>query len=70
LGLDITRSYKDFYSFDSNQVKFLGIIKDLCVNLVQIPTKSVLMDIVLADIPPKYGMLLFQSWGAKLQGTL
>ena len=28
------------------------------------------MDIVVADIPPKYGMLLSRSWGAKLQGSL
>jgi len=28
------------------------------------------MDIVVADIPPKYGMLLSCSWGAKLQGSL
>ena len=28
------------------------------------------MDIVVADIPPKYDMLLSQSWGAKLQGNL
>jgi hypothetical protein len=28
------------------------------------------MDIVVADIPPKYGMLLSRSWGAKLKGTL
>lgn len=27
------------------------------------------MDIVVADIPPKYGMLLSRSWGAQLQGT-
>jgi hypothetical protein len=70
LGLDITRRYKDLYSFDSSKVKCLGLIKDLCVNLVQIPAKSVVMDIVVADIPPKYGMLLSRSWGAKLQGTL
>ena len=29
-----------------------------------------MMDIVVADIPPKYGMLLSRSWGDKLQGTL
>ena len=34
------------------------------------PTKSLVMDIVVADIPPKYGMLLSRSWGAKLQGNL
>ena len=28
------------------------------------------MDIVVANIPPKYGMLLSKSWGAKLQGSL
>jgi len=28
------------------------------------------MDVVVADIPPKYGMLLSRSWGAKLQGSL
>ena len=28
------------------------------------------MDIVVADIPPKYGMLLSRSWGEKLQGSL
>jgi len=70
LDLDITRPYKDFFSFDSSQVKCLGLIKDLCVPLVQYPTKTILMDIVLADIPPNYGMLLSRSWGEKLQGSL
>jgi len=70
LNLDITRPYKDLYSFDSSQVKCLGLIKDLCVSLVQYPNKTILMDVVLADIPPKYDMLLSRSWGAKLQGSL
>jgi len=70
LGLDTTRPYKDLYSFDSSKVRCLGLIKHLCVTLVQIPTKSVVMDIVVADIPPKYGMLLSISWGTNLQDTL
>jgi hypothetical protein len=70
LNLDITRPYKDLFSFDSSQVKCLGLIKDLCVTLVQCPAKSIVMDIVVADIPPKYGMLLSRSWGEKLQGSL
>ena len=61
LNLDITRPYKDLFSFDSRKVKCLGLIKDLCVTLVQYPGKSILMDIVVADIPPKYGMLLSRS---------
>ena len=28
------------------------------------------MDVVVADVPPKYGMLLSRSWGAKLQGIM
>ena len=70
LNLDITRPYKDLFSFDSSQVKCLGLIKDLCITLVEYPTKSILMDIVVVYIPPKYGMLLTRSWGAKLQGYL
>ena len=70
LGLEITRPYKQFYSFDSRRFKCLGLIKDLCVNLAQIPAKNLVMDIMVADIPPKYGMLLSRSWGAKLQGNL
>ena len=70
LNLDITRPYKDLFSFDSSQVKCLGLIKDLCVTLVQCPAKSILMDIVVAKIPLKYGMLLSRSWGEKLQGSL
>ena len=70
LGLEITKTYKDLYSFDSSRVKCLGMIKDLCVNLVQIPAKGLVMDIVVASIPPKYGMLLSISWGEKIQGSL
>ena len=67
LSLDITRPYKDLFSFDSSKVQCIGLIKDLCVNLVQYLGKSMIMDVVVADIPPKYGMLLSRSWGAKLQ---
>jgi hypothetical protein len=29
-----------------------------------------IMDVVVADIPPKFGMLLSRSWATKLKGTL
>jgi hypothetical protein len=70
LGLDITRPYKDLFSFDSRKVKFLCLIKDLVVSLSQIPTKNMVMDVVVADIPLTFGMLLSRSWAAKLKGTL
>ena len=69
LGLDITRPYKDIFSFDSRKVRCLGLIKDLLVTLTQIPAKSIVMDVVVDDVPPKFGMLLFRSWALKLKGT-
>ena len=70
LGLDITRPYKDLFSFDSREVKCLGLIKDLVVIFHQIPEKSMIMDVVVADVPPKFGMLFSRSWETKLKGTL
>ena len=61
LGLEITRPYKDLYSFDSKRVKCLAMINDLVVNLAQISVKSVVMDIVVDDISPCFGMLLSRS---------
>ena len=58
LGLDITKPYHDLFYFDSRKVKFLGLIKDLAITLSQLPMKSMMMDIVMADVPPKFGMLL------------
>jgi hypothetical protein len=70
LDLQITRPYQDLYYFDSRKVKCLGMIKDLVVNLAQIPVKSVLMDVLVVDVPTKYGILLSGSWGAKLGGSM
>jgi uncharacterized small protein (DUF1192 family) len=52
LGLEVTRAYHDLYSFDSRRVQCLGVIKDLVVSLFQLPMKSMVMDIVVADVPP------------------
>jgi hypothetical protein len=70
LGLEITKNYHDLYSFDSRKVKCLGVIKDLVVTLFQLPMKSMVMDIVVVDVPPKFGMLLSRSWIKRLGGTL
>jgi len=70
LVLQITKEYHDLYTFDSKKVYCMGVIKDLVVSLSQLPMKSVVMDIVVADIPTRFGMLLSQSWSKKLGGTL
>jgi hypothetical protein len=70
LGLDVTKTYHDLYSFDSRKVKCLGAIKDLVISLFQFPMKNVVMDIVVVDVPPKFGMILSRSWIKRLGGTL
>ena len=70
LGLEINRPDKELYSFYSRKVRCLGLIKDMVVTLTQIPSKSLVMDVVVVDIPPKFGMLLSRSWTSKLKGTL
>ena len=57
LGLEDTKPYKNLYSFDSREVKCLGLIKDMVVTLTKIPSNTVVMDVVVADIPPKFGVL-------------
>ena len=70
LGLEITSPYHNLYTFDSSRVKCLGVIKDLAVNLTQLPMKHIVMDIVVADIEPKFSMFLSRIWSKTLGGTL
>jgi hypothetical protein len=70
IGMKITKTYHDLYSFDSRKVKFLGVIKDLVVTLFQFPMKSMVMDILVDNVPPKFGILLSISWIKILGGTL
>jgi hypothetical protein len=46
------------------------VIKCLVVTLFQLPMKSIVMDIVVADVPPKFRMLLSRSWIKRLGGKL
>ena len=70
LNLKITKPYRDLYPFYSKRVKCVGLIKDVVVSLAQIPAKSIVMDVVVANILAKVGMLLSRSWGEKLGGVL
>jgi ribonuclease HI len=70
LGLEVTKPYHDLFSFDSRKVRCLGLIKYLVINLAQLPMRSMVMDVVVADIPPKFGILLSLPWGKRLGGTL
>ena len=41
-----------------------------CYKPSQLPMRSMVMDVVVADIPPKFGLLLSRPWGKRLGGTL
>lgn len=70
LGLEITRTYHDLFSFDSRKVKCFELIKDLAITLSQLPMKSMMMDIVVEDAPHKFGMLLSRGWIKRLGGDI
>jgi hypothetical protein len=42
----------------------------MVMTLFQLPMKSVVMDIVVVDVPPKFGILLSRSWIKRLDGIL
>jgi hypothetical protein len=70
LRLDVTKPDHDLYYFDSKKVKCLGVMKDVVVTFSQLPMKSVVLDVIVVDIPPKFGMLLSRSRAKKVGGTL
>jgi hypothetical protein len=70
IGIEISKSYQDLYSFDSKKVKCFGLIKALVVSLSQLPLKSVVMDIFVVDMPPKFGMILSKSLAKKVGASL
>ena len=66
LGWEVTIPYKELFSFDSSKFKCLGLIKYLVISLAQILAKNLVMDVVVVDISPNFGMLLSRSWASKL----
>ncbi len=70
LGLHIARPYKNVCGIDSNLIQVHGIIKDLVAPLYAYLDISTLMDVVVIDLPLRYGLLLFKKWLAQLGGNI
>ena len=70
LELSITRPFHDQYACDSRVVKCIGITKYLVVNLPQLPMKSILMDVVVDDIPISYIILLSRYFTMRMGQAL
>ena len=58
LGLDIIRPYRDLFLFDLRNIKCLVLIKYLVILHHQIPKKSIVMNVIVANVCTKFGILL------------
>jgi hypothetical protein len=62
------KSDKHIIQLDKNQVKVMGEIKDVIIRIVTHPKFVQVIDIIVADIPRAYGLLLSRDWSEKLNG--
>ena len=58
MGLEVTRPYGNVCGIDSKRVPSYGLIKNLRADLFACSDISTLMDVVVNDLPPTYGMFL------------
>ncbi|KAH9310005.1 hypothetical protein KI387_037916, partial [Taxus chinensis] len=61
LGLTLTCAFGSCYSMESRKFPLVGRIKDAQLAFDVFPEKRVLATILVADIPPSYGMLLSRN---------
>lgn len=53
---------------DRMNVKVIGELKDVLIQMVAKPQYTQVIDIVVVDIPEAYGMLLSRDWSTNLNG--
>ena len=70
MGLEITRPYGNVCGIDSRGVQAYRLIKNSKSNLFPCPDLNTMMDVVVIDLPPVYGMLLSRKWVVGLGGYL
>ena len=70
LNLKITRPYQNVCAMDSREVEVVGIILGFLVILAKYPNIHLNMDILVIDVPEKWGMLLSRKWAADLGGSI
>ena len=61
LGIKTSRPYHNICTMNSREIGVLGLIKDIKVSLVAHPDISVLMDILVNDVPASWGILLSRN---------
>jgi hypothetical protein len=62
LGLKTTQPYGNVCGVYSKRVKVFGVCEDIDVFLMDFPHISILVDIIVIDVPYAWGMILSRSW--------
>jgi hypothetical protein len=70
LGLKTNRPYGNVCDVNSKNVKVYGLIEYVEVYLQDFPYISLIMNIVVIDVPDAWGMILSISWASTLNGFL
>ena len=70
LNLKTTRPYQNVCAMDSRPVEVEGMVENHLVRLAKYPDIQITMDILVIDVPDKWGMLLSRKWGATLGGSI
>lgn len=70
MGLTLDTAQGKFYAMDSREVPVVGTIRALPYKLTQYLDKYLVMTILVADIPPHFGMLLSRKWSASMGGNM
>ena len=55
---------------DSREIDVVGIILNFRVKLAAYPNIGVTMDIVVIDVPDRWGMLLSRKWASSIGGSI
>ena len=70
LNLKITRPYHDVCAMDSREIEVVGIILGFPFRLTKYLDIHLNMDIIVINVPDKWGMLLSRKWDVHLGGSI
>lgn len=70
LGLEAHPPYRNVCGLDSKAMPIHGFIKNMVVYLVTSPDISTIIDVLVVDLSPPYGILLSRKFLSSLGGTL
>ena len=65
-----TRGYQNIYAMDSREVDVVVLIQNFPVKLAKYPNIHITMDILVIDVPYKWGMLLSRKRSVALGGWI